>query len=209
MANDSIKEGALVEFRQGSAHYYPGGPAIPSWVITDYYHRITQVLSGGKPVVKGGKECVLLGKKVNRKTGAEDTGIDTWADKDILSAVNDSHNGGGSHAVGTYTVKKGDTLWGIAEALLGSGSRYPEIKQLNGLTSDTIQIGQVLKVPTGSDEHSGDGSYEVYTIKNGDTLWGIAEAKLGSGSRYPEIKTLNGLTSDTIIAGKTLKIPKK
>lgn len=39
-----------------------------------------------------------------------------------------------------------NTLWGIAEKYLGSGSRYPEIKKLNGLTSDVIRSGQVLKV---------------------------------------------------------------
>lgn len=47
----------------------------------------------------------------------------------------------------TYTVKKGDTLWGIAERLLGMGQRYKEIKGLNGLTSDVIYAGQVLKMP--------------------------------------------------------------
>jgi len=206
-----IKEGALVEFKHGSANYYPGGPAIPSWVITDYYHRVTQVLSGGKPVEKGGRECVLLGKKVNKKTGVEEDGINTWADKEILSAVNDTGHGGEASG-GVYTVKTGDTLWGIAEALLGNGTLYPEIKKLNGLTSDTIQPGQVLKIPDshpGSGPPADSGTYEIYTIKSGDTLWGIAEAKLGSGSRYPEIKALNGLTSDTIIAGHTLKIPKK
>ena len=47
----------------------------------------------------------------------------------------------------TYTVKKGDTLWGIAAAKLGSGSRHTEIKALNNLKSDIITIGQVLKIP--------------------------------------------------------------
>lgn len=47
----------------------------------------------------------------------------------------------------TYTVKKNDTLWGIAAKLLGNGSRYKEIKTLNGLTSDTIYTGQKLKIP--------------------------------------------------------------
>ena len=46
-----------------------------------------------------------------------------------------------------YTVKKGDSLWAIAEKLLGDGSRYTEIKALSGLTSDTIYAGNVLKVP--------------------------------------------------------------
>lgn len=52
-------------------------------------------------------------------------------------------------------------------------------------------------------------TYETYTVIKGDTLWGIAAKKLGSGTRYKEIKTLNGLSSDTIYAGQKLKIPKK
>lgn len=53
----------------------------------------------------------------------------------------------GKAAYATYTVKKGDSLWAIAVAKLGNGSRYPEIKKLNGLTSDVIHAGQVLKIP--------------------------------------------------------------
>lgn len=49
--------------------------------------------------------------------------------------------------VKTYTVQKGDSLWSISASQLGDGSRYPEIKKLNGLTSDTIHAGQVLKIP--------------------------------------------------------------
>ncbi|MDF1495869.1 N-acetylmuramoyl-L-alanine amidase [Caproiciproducens sp. CPB-2] len=51
-------------------------------------------------------------------------------------------------------------------------------------------------------------TYEIYTVVKGDTLWGIAAKKLGSGTRYKEIKTLNGLSSDTICAGQKLKLPK-
>lgn len=51
-------------------------------------------------------------------------------------------------------------------------------------------------------------SHETYTVKKGDTLWKIAQAKLGNGSRYSEIKSLNGLTSDTIKTGQMLKLPK-
>lgn len=46
-----------------------------------------------------------------------------------------------------YTVKQGDSLWKIAANQLGSGSRYNEIKKINGLTSDIIKPGQVLKLP--------------------------------------------------------------
>lgn len=54
----------------------------------------------------------------------------------------------GKAAASTYTVKKNDSLWAIAQRELGNGSRYPEIKKLNGLTSDTIYAGQVLKIPS-------------------------------------------------------------
>ena len=53
----------------------------------------------------------------------------------------------GTAAATTYTVQKDDTLWGIASRKLGSGLRYTEIKKLNGLTSDVIYAGQVLKIP--------------------------------------------------------------
>lgn len=47
----------------------------------------------------------------------------------------------------TYTVKAGDTLWSIAAKHLGAGYKYPQIKKLNNLTSNTIKVGQVLKLP--------------------------------------------------------------
>ena len=106
----------------------------------------------------------------------------------------------------TYTAKAGDTLWDIAQSQLGNGSRYKEIMTLNGLTSDVIQPGQVLKLPTGND-NTGSGSESTYTVKAGDTLWDIAQSQLGNGSRYKEIIALNGLTSDVIQPGQVLKLP--
>lgn len=52
-------------------------------------------------------------------------------------------------------------------------------------------------------------SYTVYTIKKGDTLWGIAQKHLGAGIKYKEIMKINGMKSTVIRAGRTLKIPKK
>jgi N-acetylmuramoyl-L-alanine amidase len=46
-----------------------------------------------------------------------------------------------------YRVVSGDTLWLIASELLGNGRRYPEIKSLNGLATDTLTPGQILKIP--------------------------------------------------------------
>ena len=50
-------------------------------------------------------------------------------------------------------------------------------------------------------------AYRVHTVVKGDTLWDISAKHLGNGSRYPEIKTLNNLTSNVIYSGWKLKIP--
>jgi len=50
-------------------------------------------------------------------------------------------------------------------------------------------------------------TYRIHTVVKGDTLWDIAKKYLGDGSRYPEIKTLNGLKSNVIYSGWKLKIP--
>ena len=50
-------------------------------------------------------------------------------------------------------------------------------------------------------------TYRIHTVVKGDTLWDIAKAYLGNGSRYSEIKTLNNLKSNVIYSGWKLKIP--
>lgn len=47
----------------------------------------------------------------------------------------------------THTVVKGDTLWGIAEKYLGSGSKYTQLAAINNIPNpDLIYIGQVIKL---------------------------------------------------------------
>lgn len=49
---------------------------------------------------------------------------------------------------GQYTVKVGDTLWGIAQRYLGAGKRYTEIASLNGIRNpNSVPVGTVLKLP--------------------------------------------------------------
>lgn len=48
----------------------------------------------------------------------------------------------------TYTVKRGDTLYGIAASLLGNGNRWHEIANNNGVRDPkSLKPGQVLRIP--------------------------------------------------------------
>lgn len=47
-----------------------------------------------------------------------------------------------------YTVVAGDSLWEIANKMLGDGSRYKEIANLNGIeNANKIYVGEVLRIP--------------------------------------------------------------
>ncbi|GGO85060.1 hypothetical protein GCM10011584_04100 [Nocardioides phosphati] len=90
-----------------------------------------------------------------------------------------------------YTVKRGDSLWRIADRLLGDGARFPEIVALNrdvlNGRPDFIVSGTVLKVPYLAPEPEADRPSEEYVVQPGDSLSEIAEAKLGDPMRYPEL----------------------
>lgn len=96
----------------------------------------------------------------------------------------------------TYIVKSGDTLWSIAR---NNGLTVDELKRLNNLTSNSLSIGQVLKLKETTPTPSGD----TYTVKSGDTLYGIANLY---GLTVDELKRLNNLTSNTLSIGQVLKI---
>ena len=112
-----------------------------------------------------------------------------------------------------YRVKSGDTLWGISRQYLGGGPRYKEIMDANGLTNDMIYPGQILKIPAENEGSMnfdlGEKEYRTYMVKQGDTLWKIAQNLFGDGNKYLEIIKLNNLPNDNLTVGQILKIPKK
>lgn len=95
----------------------------------------------------------------------------------------------------TYVVVKGDSLYAIARKF---NTTVDEIKKLNNLTSNTLSIGQVLKIPTESTNKL------TYTVKKGDTLYSIARTY---NTTVDKIKSLNNLTSNTLSIGQTLILP--
>lgn len=104
-----------------------------------------------------------------------------------------------------YTVKSGDTLSAIAAKY---GTTYQVLAAYNGIKNpNVISVGQKIKIP--GTAKSATATQKTYTVARGDSLWTIAEKLLGNGSRYKEIKRLNGLTSDIIRPGQVLKVPEK
>lgn len=92
----------------------------------------------------------------------------------------------------TYTVQKGDNLYSISNKY---NTSVDELKKINNLSTNIIQIGQVLKIPS---------KYSEYTVKKGDTLWAIARDNNTSVSTLTKI---NNLKTTTLQIGQKLLIP--
>lgn len=100
-----------------------------------------------------------------------------------------------------YVVKKGDSLWSIARKY---GLSVAELKALNNLSSNTLHIGDTLLVSSvnSTDDNISD---EYYTVKSGDTLWGIARKYNMSVN---DLKSLNNLSSNNLSIGQKLIVSK-
>ena len=99
----------------------------------------------------------------------------------------------------TYTVKAGDTLYGISNQF---GVSVTELANLNNVKADTLQIGQVLNIPSSSGTNP--STMFTYTVKKGDSLYSIAQKY---NTTVSEIINLNNLKNANLTIGQTLRIP--
>jgi LysM repeat protein len=68
-----------------------------------------------------------------------------------------------------YTVRKGNTLFGIAQFFRTTVSKILSLNQIED--PNMIYVGQVLKIPVDTEEDTGF----VYITRPGDTLWSISQ----------------------------------
>jgi nucleoid-associated protein YgaU len=126
---------------------------------------------------------------------------------------------------GKYTVKKGDSLWNIAEEAYNSGYNWVDIANENGLKNPSdISEGQELSLPVVAskvetksvlgevikeDVVSNKIEGSAYTVVKGDNLWKIAVRAYGDGYKWVEIAKLNKLTNPGLIhPGNVLTLPR-
>ena len=94
----------------------------------------------------------------------------------------------------TYIVQKGDNLYKIASSF---NTTVDELKKINNLSSNLLQIGQILQLTNVVDNN-------IYTVKKGDSLYKIATIY---NTTVDNLKKLNNLTSNSLSVGQKLKIP--
>lgn len=120
-----------------------------------------------------------------------------------------------------YTTKIGDSLWKVAERFYGDGSKWQLIADANGL-GDSLPHSMEIVIPSAPGIRSQPSQpaavptpntpagFSVYTVQPNDSLWKIAERKLGDGARWTEIRDANRDVlgdREVVQVGMKLKIP--
>ena len=128
---------------------------------------------------------------------------------ELTPALNTQNN----NAEITYEVKKGDSLWRVAKNQMGSGYKWTELKKLNNLKSDALEVGQKLTIPQEQKSvlsaTNSKITTDTYTVVKGDSLWSIAVLAYGDGYRWSSIAKANNLKNpNTIHVGNVLKLPR-
>lgn len=106
-----------------------------------------------------------------------------------------------TQSTNTYTVKTGDSLWKIANQY---NMTVSALKQLNNLTSDSLQVGQVLKVKDSGTSSNPTSPSNTYTVVSGDSLYKIANR---FGVSVSDIMLANNLSNSNLSIGQKLVIP--
>ena len=109
---------------------------------------------------------------------------------------------------GTYTVKAGDTLGGIAARHHSSSAAIASANHI--ANPNALKVGQVLRIPTASAVKKPAARKATvpasrYTVKGGDTLYAISRR---TGVPVQQLMRANNMSSSNLSVGAKLTIPK-
>ena len=113
--------------------------------------------------------------------------------KSILEYKNLPYSPPKTNSQRNYIVKKGDTLYSIAQRY---NITVDELKKQNQLSTNQLTIGQSLILPS--------TSFVTYTVQKGDTLYKIASQY---NTTVDILKKLNNLSSNILSIGQKIKLP--
>ena len=138
-----------------------------------------------------------------------DNGVVTKTNNSVV-ASNVSTQSGATSANAYYTVKAGDTLYGISRKF---GMSLSQLVSVNGISASSLIVpGQTLRVAGGTttsivvktNTTSSRTSGGNYLVQPGDTLYSIARR---SGMSLSSLLTINGLSQSSVIyPGQSLTI---
>lgn len=151
MRSDMFKNGFTIVL---NADLQTGAGLQTGDVLLNEAHHAAMYVGGGQVVNAGGNENGgIVGGRTGDQTGREIRIMPyynfpwDYALRYVRKEEPEDEPDTPSLVSGDYIVQQGDTLWGIADKLLGNGARFQEIMDANGLTSILIHPGQVLKIP--------------------------------------------------------------
>jgi LysM repeat protein len=99
----------------------------------------------------------------------------------------------------SHTVKKDETLYSLAKQYNLS---IEELKRFNDLNSNTIKVGQKLRITDIARTTIKDNS-DIWIVSKDDTLYSISTK---TGISVEDLKTLNGLSDNVIQIGQEIKL---
>lgn len=118
----------------------------------------------------------------------------------------------GSLGVRRVQVQRGDSWWKLAERYLGSGTRWQELRRLNGRSAgpdDHLEQGNSIVIPAAANLSPTVSSATRVVVNKGDTLWSLAREHLGRGGQWSCLARANPQIADytRLMIGSLINLP--
>ncbi len=115
----------------------------------------------------------------------------------------------------SYTVKRGDNYYIIAQRELGDASRYRELERLNSIDAYELDVGNVIILPDAGTVRTTTRveprvlpGAKTHVVATGETLGDISKTYYGTVTRWRDIAAANGnVDPSRLKVGQKLQIP--